>query len=575
MKILSPQEEQILQQERELLHELLGFLDNYQIDPEDLQALDDSIQQLDDLFLLVVVGEFNAGKSALINALLGQNILPEGVTPTTTRINILRFGEESSRKQISRDILHVFSPAPFLRETSVVDTPGTNAIIREHEEITSRFIPRSDLILFVTSADRPFTESERQFLDLIRDWKKKVVLVINKIDNLDNLEDVREIREYISRNVSRLLDFTPRIFPVSARLALQAKKGDTETWEESQFESFENFVFETLDEESRFELKLLNPLGVGRHLVEQYLEYFSHRRQVVSEDLNLIREVEEQLERYRQDMLESFRLRLSDIDGVLVEMENRGGVFFDEYLRLSRILDLLKTERIQQAFEEQVIQNVPEEIEARVTRIIDWIVEANLRQWQAVTDHLAEGRQKHEGQVLGRGGNYGYDRERYLGIIQKEASRVLASYDRNQEAQAIASRARSAVAAAAALEAGAVGLGTVISLLASTMAADVTGVLIAGTIAALGFVIIPARRRAAKREMHIKVSRMREELTESLETHFEAEIHRSLENIRDTFAPYARYLRTELEKHQQALENLETFQTRMLDLERQIQKPGL
>ena len=74
-----------------------------------------------------------------------------------------------------------------------MDTPGTNAIIREHEEITTQFIPRSDLILFVTSADRPYTESERQFLEKIQAWGKKIVLVINKIDILEGAEAVKEI----------------------------------------------------------------------------------------------------------------------------------------------------------------------------------------------------------------------------------------------------------------------------------------------------------------------------------------------------------------------------------------------
>jgi predicted GTPase len=73
-------------------------------------------------------------------------------------------------------------PVEWLRDINIVDTPGTNAVIRKHEQITSEFVPRADLILFVTSADRPFTESERQFIERIRDWGKKVVFVVNKID---------------------------------------------------------------------------------------------------------------------------------------------------------------------------------------------------------------------------------------------------------------------------------------------------------------------------------------------------------------------------------------------------------
>jgi uncharacterized protein YukE len=104
------------------------------------------------------------------------------------------------------------------------------------------------------------------------------------------------------------------------------------------------------------------------------------------------------------------------------------------------------------------------------------------------------------------------------------------------------------VAASAALEVGAVGLGTLVTILATTMAADVTGVLIASLIAALGLFIIPARRRAAKHELRKKVAALRQSLTRSLRTHFESEIQRSLQNIHTTIAPYTRFVRSERNK---------------------------
>ena len=92
------------------------------------------------------------------------------------------------------------APVELLRDVHIVDTPGTNAIIREHERLTTEFVPRSDLVLFVTSADRPFTETERPSSQRIRDWGKKIVIVVNKIDifstpsELDEVLDVRPAR---------------------------------------------------------------------------------------------------------------------------------------------------------------------------------------------------------------------------------------------------------------------------------------------------------------------------------------------------------------------------------------------
>jgi len=225
MDILSKTQKQLLTQERDLLNRLRLSLAEYGVKEEDQEALTESIRQLDDFFLLVVVGEFNAGKSAFINALLGDNILAEGVTPTTTKVNILRYGEEKEKSSLSENIESLTFDADFLKEISIVDTPGTNAIIREHEEITSLFVPRSDLILFITSADRPFTESERIFLEKIRAWGKKVVLVINKIDILQSPAALEEIYDFVAENAKTTLKTTPDIFPISAQQALIAKQG--------------------------------------------------------------------------------------------------------------------------------------------------------------------------------------------------------------------------------------------------------------------------------------------------------------------------------------------------------------
>ncbi len=571
MELLNKTQKELLSRERELLNQLQITLVEYGVQEKDQQALMDSIHQLDDFFLLVVVGEFNAGKSAFINALLGERILEEGVTPTTTKVNILRYGEKKEKKILSENVESINLKAPYLKEISIVDTPGTNAIIREHEEITSLFVPRSDLILFVTSADRPFTESERIFLDQIKSWGKKVVLVINKIDILQNPEALEEIQVFVSENAKKVLNVDPEIFPVSSQLALKAKQGEPALWEESRFEHLETYILNTLDQEARLKLKLLNPLGVGKRLSSQYTEFFKDRLKLLKDDLLLIKDVEDQLVVFQKDMLEGFDLRISDIIKILLEMEQRGEDFFTEYIRLARIIDLMKKDMIQEIYEEKVIAKVPEQVEDKVTAIIDWLVDANLRQWQAVTDHVAEGRQKHKGRMVGDIGNFIYDRDRLITSIRDEANRVIKSYDKTREADEIARRSQNAVAATAAISAGAVGLGTLVAVLASTMAADITGILLAGVMAALGLFIIPTRRRNAKKEMRQKVKAMRDQLTESLSGHFKQEIERSAQEIRDTITPYTRFIRSENEKNQKAHQTLKKYLDKITQLTNEIE----
>lgn len=569
MRILSDTQEKLLIDERKLLNDLRVALVQTGTSPEDQETLASSIQQLEEIFLLVVVGEFNAGKSAFINALLGGKHLKEGVTPTTTQINLLHYGETADRQTVNQN-LHVLTlPAPLLQEISIVDTPGTNAVIREHEQITSEFVPRSDLVLFVTSSDRPFTESENTFLRRIRDWGKKVVIVINKIDILQSDEDVQQVIQFVADNARALLGVHPEIFPVSARLALRAKTGDPSVWNESQFEPLEQYIHNTLDEKSRIQLKLLNPLGVGRHLVQSYLHLTEDRLALLKDDFSMLEDVEAQLAIFHEDMLRDFNYRMSDIENILFEMEQRGDDFFEDTFRIARFLDLFNKSRIQQDFEYRVVSDAPQHIERKVNELIDWLVESNLRQWQAVNEHIAERRRQHQDRIVGDNiGTFSYDRERLMDAVGQEARTVIDTFDRTEESREIAEGAQEAVAASAALEVGAVGLGTLITVLASTAAADVTGILLASLIAALGLFVIPTKRRQAKASMHQKIADLRESLTHSLRTQFEREIQRSTQSINEAIAPYTRFVRAERSKltdTEHLLNNIQTEMDRLKD----------
>jgi small GTP-binding protein len=546
-KILTPAQDELLKDERRLLARLRVALSRFDAAAEHQEALDRSIEQLDELFLLVVIGEFNAGKSAFINALLGSRVVAEGVTPTTAQINVLQYGE-SVERQVREPSLHVITAAaPLLREIHIVDTPGTNAIIREHEAITAQFVPRSDLVLFVTSADRPFTESERAFLEQVRGWGKKVVVVINKVDILDSADDVEAVRTFVAENARAFLGVSPEIFPVSSRLALRGKQGDTVAWRSSGFEALEQYIATTLDAPGRVQLKLLNPLGVGASLAERHAGFVRERLALLKGDFETLEEVERQLTVYQQDLVRDFELRMSDIDLILLQMERRGHDYFDETMRIGRVMDLLNRSRVQQGFEQQVVADAPQQIERKVGELVDWLVDADLRQWQAVTRHLAERRRQYKDRIVGEegGARFHYDRTRMIDSVARETQKVVDSYDRRREAQELADGARNAVATAAAVGAGALGLGTLVTVAATTAAADVTGLILASVMAAIGFFILPVRRQRAKTEMREKITAVRARLSSALREQFNREIQRSADRIREGIAPYSRFVRAE------------------------------
>jgi small GTP-binding protein len=548
-KILDPAQDELLKEERRILSRLQLAMVKFDAAPEHQTALDKSIQQLDELFLLVIVGEFNAGKSAFINALVGSPVAQEGVTPTTAQINVLQYGETLDRTVKEKSLHVITAPAPILRDIHIVDTPGTNAIIREHEAITSEFVPRSDLVLFVTSADRPFTETERAFLEQIRGWGKKVVLVINKIDILGGPGEVEEVQRFVADSARALLGFSPEVFPVSARLALKAKQGDPSLWGASGFEALERYITSTLDAPGRVHLKLLNPLGVGAAITERHGTIVRERLELLREDFSTLEEVDRQLTVYQQDLMRDFEFRMADIDKILLEMEKRGQDYFDETIRIGRVMDLLNRSRVQQAFEQQVVADAPQQIERKVSELVDWLVSVDLRQWQSVTRHLAERRRQYQNRIVGEdSGQFHYDRTRMIDSVSREAQRVVESYDKKREAQEIADNARNAVAAAAAAGATALGLGTIITVAATTAAADITGIVLASVVAAIGFFILPMKRQKAKEEMRAKIADVRSRLSDALRKQFATEIQRSGDRIRESIAPYSRFIRAEGDK---------------------------
>jgi hypothetical protein len=237
------------------------------------------------------------------------------------------------------------------------------------------------------------------------------------------------------------------------------------------------------------------------------------------------------------------------VDNILHQFENRGMAFFDDTLRIGRIPDLLNKARLQREFERQVVGDVPQQIDKQVQDVIDWMVSSELRQWQAVTEHVNRRRKAHENRVVGpENSAFQYDRQRLINTVGKAAQTAVQTYDKEREASAMADGVRAAVAGAALAQAGAISLGTIVTLLASTTAADVTGIIAAGSIAVLGLFVIPSKRAQAKAQLRERIAEMREKLMADLRSVFEREVDRSVHGVMEAVAPYTRFVRAEYDK---------------------------
>lgn len=567
--LLTDAQADFLREEKEALADIRLALANLDAPRATLNTLQQAILQLDEFFLLVVVGEFNAGKSALMNALLGARVLAEGVTPTTSRVTLVKWGEQVSERVVDENFAVYTHPLPLLRQLNIVDTPGTNAVIREHERLTNEFVPRSDLVLFVTSADRPMTESERQFMERLKAWGKKVVVVLNKADILPDEASLNEVRNFVLQHAASVLGVMPEFFAVSARLGQQARAAadpgeGQRLWEASRLHALEDYIYQTLDDQARLRLKLTSPVGVAEHLVDGLRGEAQAQAEALSEDTETVGALESVLAGYERDLRTELAPRLAEIENILMRLQERGLDFFDRVMRLTNILNLARGDQIRRQFEAEVLADVPRQVEDRVQRLIDWLVQKDLHQWQQIMAYLQR-RQARYTEHLAGGGAAPLDARRraLIDSVGRTAQTIVETYNSDEEARALAASVESTVASVALIEVGAVGLGAlVVSAVAST-AIDITGLLAAGTLAIVGLFVIPYKRQQAKEAFREKMETLRTRLVSALTAQFTTEAETVLARVKDGVLPYTRFVRAERERVDKTLDTLDGLKQRL------------
>ena len=562
----------ILNRERMVIANLNALLSRLDASEDDFEELRSALRDLEGLFMLVVCGEFNAGKSTFLNALLGQKVMLEGVTPTTDRITIVSYGSSERDLEESDLILKRQYPADMLRDLALVDTPGTNAIIKKHQELTERFIPRADIVLFVTSADRAFTESERSFLKLISSWGKKIVVVINKLDILEEDDERDKVIQFVADHAKETLGISPQIFGVAARKALRAKQNnDPEALKASGLPPLERFIEATLAGSERVHLKMNNPLGVAQRIATSYNDVIHNRLQLLDDDRRTLSEIDRQLKQFKIDMEREVENYLARVKTVLLEVERRGDVFFDDMVRIERFFSLVNSDKVSRLFQEKVIRGADQEIDRALAEMADWFIQRNLQVWEDVMRFVNTRRKAGEDKVIGEvGGRFQYDRDSLIRTINQSAQNVLENYDENAEARRFANSLQGAVWRSGLLQVSGLGLGAALITALSGAMYDITGVLAGLTIASVGLFVLPMRRRSAKRELHQQMQTLRDQLGDSLQQQFDTELNHASEKLVGAISSYTRFVRSELSRLQDLQQELDTTRTSLSELRSDI-----
>ena len=583
-QVLTRQQGELIALERKLVLKVRDALARSDGPREDLERLASLVNEMDELFLLVIVGEYNSGKSTFINALLGDEVFAMGDLPTTRAISILRYGEAGPPETIAENVQLYHYPLEVLRDLDIVDTPGTNSIERMEEEITRQFVPRADLILFVTSLLQPLTASELDFLTHIREWGKKVVFIVNGVDRRNSDEQLDRVREYLTREVStRLGETAPTLYFISALQALRgriaAKKPGSEHGTpipdaKNEYPALERYVLETLREKERVRLKLMTPLGVLRHVLKGNLSSLGTRLDVVLEDARVLRSIREQLDAYSKEMRTDSERYLIEVRNVLYELERRGRSWFERTIRIGNANFLRNKDAVENRFRQEVVMDAPGAIEGVVHRMVDWTVQRNLRLWSSVFAELDAhtARLREAGALAPHGDSeFQYNREELFARLREPVERRLGEFDTEKEARDITDSVKAAVAQAFGVNVLAIGLGALFLTAFTTAALDVTGILTATVFAIAGWLIIPARRRHLISEFETKISKLNEDLAALIRAKFEEQLKRYENQLLEVVAPYERFLETERTRLETGLAELREAEAEVSAIEQRVE----
>lgn len=257
--------DQALQEYRWNLNELLHGIQRLtaNLNNVKLQETVESLRKnINEPFLFVVVGEVKAGKSSFVNALLEAEVCATDIEPCTDSIQQIVYSENRFLTQLEPNLRKIGLPIDILKDISIVDTPGTNTIVANHQVITERYIPNSDLTFFVLFAKNPYQKSAWDFLDFVSaEWRKKVVFILQQADLLkpaDLATNLERVKEYANQKQIK----APTIFATSADLELQGNR------ENSGFSAVRDYIKTMVASGESYKIKLRSVGGTTQKIID-------------------------------------------------------------------------------------------------------------------------------------------------------------------------------------------------------------------------------------------------------------------------------------------------------------------
>jgi GTPase SAR1 family protein len=536
------------------------------------QPLHDLIAGLTEPLTIVVVGEVKAGKSSLLNALFGQEFCKADVLPATDRVYVFKYGERRHDHPVSEHLTERYLPVGFLRDFQVVDTPGTNTIVANHQTITENFIPVADLILFVFSITNPWAASAWDMLRVIgQQWRKNLVFVLQQSD-LRNPQEVEVIIRHLDQTILQILGASRPIFAVSAKKALEAKlsagsREQDKRWQESRFGALEGWITQTVQESEARGGKLESVQQTARVLAAALRSRLQASLEMLKSDQQKLSTIRGGLEARKAQSVRQLGGFIREIEVAYDSCRQRGEALLEEKLSVGHTLKaLVGAGGTEKDFQDQVQTELKAKVQTQIEHALA-LLETDLRSiWQDLQERVhaqfATDPKKAVRSVMPA---FLSQRQTVLQRLELTLLEQMSDARIKEQLQSLFGettrwlRIPTGVAAAG-------GVFTVIAVLTHTAILDVTGTL-AGVAALSGTIYAVIRRRRILREYRRQMDEKRAQLTESVKIQLKQAIDVFYQEVSQTFAPLESFCAAEAERHRPVEDQLVAMERQLLAFE--------
>ena len=547
----------LLVRQEESLKRIEGIINESKFEPSknDMVIISNAKRDLRELFLVATVGEFNSGKSTFLNALLKKKILLSGVTPTTSKINFIRYGPEYKEEEINdsngKSVKNIYIPVDWLKTINLVDSPGLNSMYQDHQEITSSFIPRCDIVFFLTSACQVFNKSEKDFIEYIRTWNKRVVLIISKKDQLESTEDLERVTSFLATNFEKEFGYKPDTFCVSSRTLLSGidseGKVSDQANKESGFHALSKFIVTTLNDRERIRLKFHNIMCTSEKILSQYDAMCSKLSEELDVKLSEVSSIEKVGSKYTTEMKTYLDVNYADIDRVMWDMKAKACNIIDETVVVTNFRILFNQKLFSEKFTNEVIDGINDELKKKINLMINFFSQQNDQYLENIRRDLSE--KFHSV----RGLDYASKIEKIRSEIMNESVGKFASdYNKVEGLSRIVEDIKTAFWSMIVVELTAIfGIGTVVQL--SSMAIlpfEPVVITAAGAgLGIFGLTILPWKRRKLREAMIQKSNDAAKKLKTTLDVYFQNEINQNMSRIKAVIEPHQLIVKQDKEKY--------------------------